>query len=878
MKRPINPMVRAPMSSYIPGPRQLRARREILPALVILAIFFIISGNFSCLTDQADAADSSSPAWIDSVSESKNEGTAASGSSTLASPIVALTETERAWLREHPVITVVQDQDWPPIEYVDDQGEQVGMSNDYLKLVEERLGLKFERVRARSWRESYARLKRWEIDMTTCVTVTPERLEFWVFTKPYMKIPIVIFAQADVTFISHMRELAGKRVAVVDGYAVCEWISRDFPDIQLVKVKSVKEGLALLQHRDVFAYIDNMLVVSYYLAKREVTSVKIAGETPYVNAQSMAVRKDWPILAGILQKALDSISQGERDVIYQKWVPVIYEHGFKYTLLWRALAIFTLILLFLLFWNRRLSREVRYRKKAEIALIESEKRMRNILNNVGAYVYMKDTRYRYTYVNNKVCELFGRQEQDILGKGDEAFFSGASVEAILRSDRLVIEKGETVNLEEKGLVASDKSPRTYWSIKIPLRDNSGKIYAMCGISTDITDRKRSEEEREKLQAQLSQAQKIESVGRLAGGVAHDFNNMLSIIIGYTDMILDYVDPDQPLHASLQEIRKAAERSADLTRQLLAFARQQTVAPKALALNETVGGMLKMLRRLIGEDISLLWLPGEDEWQVKIDPSQIDQIMANLCVNARDAIAGVGKLTIETDNVVLDEAYCEARADFVPGEYVRLAVSDSGSGMDKETMERLFEPFFTTKERGKGTGLGLATVYGIVKQNNGFINVYSEPGKGTTFRIYLPRHIGGVDETEKKMTAEFPRSQGETVLLVEDEPSIITMAKLMLENLGYRVLATSAPGEATRLATEYTGEIHLLLTDVVMPEMNGRDLADRLRALYPAIKTLFMSGYTTNVIAHHGILEEGVHFIQKPFSIKDLALKVRETLG
>jgi len=838
-----------------------------LPALTVLAVCVIIFGNFSALHCGRMA----------SALAQEDQGTVSPRSSKSDSDVLELTEKERTWLSEHPVITVAQDQNWPPIEYVDEGGEQVGMSSDYLTLIQERLGVKFERVRTKNWQESYARLKRWEIDMTTSVTVTPDRREFWAFTKPYMKIPIVVFARTDVTFIGTMRELAGKRVAVVDGYAVCEWIPRDFPAIQLVKVKSVKEGLERLQQGDVFAYIDNMLVVSYYLAKREVTDVKIAGETPYVNDQSMAVRKDWAILAGILQKALDSISQTERDLIYQRWMPIRYEHGFDYKLLWQSLAIFLAIILFLLIWNRRLSREIGYRKKAEADLGESERRMRRILNNVGAYVFLKDTQYRYTYVNNKICELFGRQEQDILGKGDEAFFSAESVEEIRRSDRPVIEKGETVSCEEKELTASNNEPRAYWSVKIPLRDGDGRIYGMCGISTDITDRKRSEEEREKLREQLSQAQKMESIGRLAGGVAHDFNNMLSIILGYTDIALDYVNPDQPLYTNLQEIRKAAGRSADLTRQLLAFARQQTVSPKALNLNETVGGMLRMLRRLIGEDINLLWSPGENIWQVKIDPSQIDQILANLCVNARDAIDGVGRLTIETQNAVFDEVYCATHADFVPGAYVLLAVSDNGSGMDKETMDRLFEPFFTTKERGKGTGLGLATVYGIVKQNHGFINVYSEPGKGTTFKIYLRRHPGAADEAEKKAAGEIQRSRGETVLVVEDEPSIISMTKMMLENLGYGVLTANSPGEAARLAEEYSGDIHLLLTDVVMPEMNGRDLADQLSGFYPAIKVLFMSGYTTNVIAHHGILEEGVHFIQKPFSIKDLAAKVHEAL-
>jgi len=413
--------------------------------------------------------------------------------------------------------------------------------------------------------------------------------------------------------------------------------------------------------------------------------------------------------------------------------------------------------------------------------------------------------------------------------------------------------------------------------KCVARDERGGAIRLVGTHVDITERKLAEEEHAKLEAQLQQSQKMESVGRLAGGVAHDFNNMLGVILGHAEIAMDQVDPSQPLHADLREIRNAAQRSADLTRQLLAFARKQVVAPKVLDMNDTISGMLKMLQRLIGEDIHLVWLPGVSLWPAKIDPSQIDQILANLCINARDAIAGVGKLTIETKNIRFDEDYCADHAGFVPGEFVLLVVSDDGSGMDKETIDKIFEPFFTTKGIGKGTGLGLATVYGIVKQNNGFINVYSEPGQGTTFKIYLPRYIGKAEQTRTEVAVEPLRRGQETILLVEDEPTLLELSKLLLETQGYRVLAAGSPGEAIRLAGENTGEIHLLMTDVVMPEMNGRDLAKKLLALYPHLKCLFTSGYTANVIAHHGVLDENVNFIQKPFSRRDLAAKVREVL-
>ena len=338
-------------------------------------------------------------------------------------------------------------------------------------------------------------------------------------------------------------------------------------------------------------------------------------------------------------------------------------------------------------------------------------------------------------------------------------------------------------------------------------------------------------------------------------------------------------PTRTPRADVTEIQNAARRSADLTRQLLAFARRQTVAPRVLDLDETVANMLKMLQRLIGEDIDLLWRPAANLAPVRIDPVQVDQLLANLVVNARDAIGpSVGRLTIETSEVAFDEEYCRNHAGFVQGRYVMLAVSDDGRGMDPEERASIFEPFFTTKDPGQGTGLGLATVYGIVKQNHGFINVYSEPGQGTTFRLYLPAQSGAPTDVHVDASAETPRAlHHETILMVEDEPAILEIGQRILSGLGYRVLAASTPDEALTVATAHEGTVDLLLTDVVMPGMNGRELARHLREVEPGLACLYMSGYTTNVIAHQGMLEDGVHFIQKPFSRHELGMSVREAL-
>ncbi|MDD5542013.1 MAG: PAS domain S-box protein [Acidobacteriia bacterium] len=510
-------------------------------------------------------------------------------------------------------------------------------------------------------------------------------------------------------------------------------------------------------------------------------------------------------------------------------------------------------------------RDITERKRAAA----EHKRLMAAIEQVGEVIIMTDAQGIIQFVNPAFEKTTGYNREEAIGQTPRILKSGKHDEQFYSNLWDTISGGRTwegrmVNKRKEGTLYTEETTIT------PVRDASGRIVNYVAVKRDITEQLR-------LTDQFLQAQKMEAVGLLAGGVAHDFNNMLSVILGHTELMLDKVGPTLPLFDHLMEIRKAAERSANLTRQLLAFARKQTIDPKVLDLNETVERMLKMLRRLIGEDIDLVWLPESGLWQVKIDPTQVEQILANLCVNARDAIAEVGKVTIETGNASFDEVYCAAHAGFVPGEYAMLAVSDDGCGMDEETCGKIFEPFFTTKQVGQGSGLGLATVYGIVKQNNGFINLYSEPGKGTTFKIYLPRQAGQVVDTLKESVGQLPLSRGETVLVVEDEGSVLTLASAILDGLGYTVLTAAAPGEAMRLVEEYTGEIHLLMTDVILPEMNGRDLATQIKKTKPSIKCLFMSGYTANVIAHRSMLDEGVQFIPKPFSMRDLAIKVRTAL-
>ena len=509
--------------------------------------------------------------------------------------------------------------------------------------------------------------------------------------------------------------------------------------------------------------------------------------------------------------------------------------------------------------------DITERKQAEA----ERERLMLAIGQATEAVVITDAQGMIQYVNPAFERITGYTRQEAIGRNPRILKSGEHDIAFYRDMWETLKRGESwtgriVNRRKDGTLYTEEAAIS------PVRDVSQKTISYVAVQRDVTSELA-------LETELHQAQKMESVGRLAGGVAHDFNNMLGVILGYAEVLLADIDSGHPFYAGLTEIQKAARRSADLTRQLLAFARKQTVAPKLLDLNETIAATLKMLQRMIGEDIEMAWSPGEKLWPVKIDPGQIDQILTNLCVNARDAIGGVGKVTMETANAVLDEAYCAEHRDAAPGEYVLLAVSDNGCGMDAATLGHLFEPFFTTKEVGQGTGLGLATVYGAVKQNRGHLNVSSELGAGTTFKIYLPRHRDKTDrlpDKERETTA--PRGR-ETILLVEDESAILRLTALMLQREGYTVVSAGTPGEAIRLANEHAGTIHLLMSDVVMPEMNGRELAKSILSLYPGVKCLFMSGYTADVIAHRGVLHESVNFIQKPFSRKELAGKLREVL-
>jgi two-component system, cell cycle sensor histidine kinase and response regulator CckA len=513
--------------------------------------------------------------------------------------------------------------------------------------------------------------------------------------------------------------------------------------------------------------------------------------------------------------------------------------------------------------------DITARKQAEASLV----RIRQAVDASGEAVLMTDPEEVITFINPEFTRLYGYTEAEIVGKTTPRILKSNKVppQEYARLWQTLLEKRtfrwEIVNRTKAGRDVTVESSVS------PILDDRGNTAGYLEIQRDITERK-------KLEQQFRQAQKMEAVGRLAGGIAHDFNNLLTVINGFSDLLLSEERLDADQRSRVEEIRKAGDRAAALTRQLLAFSRQQVLQPEVLDLNHVIANSGKMLERLIGEDVEMAVIQGKDLWRVRADPGQIEQVIMNLAVNARDAMPEGGKLTLETANIELDPARASAHMMGRAGPYVMLAVSDTGHGMDAQTLTRIFEPFFTTKEKGKGTGLGLATVYGIIKQSGGSIWVYSEPGRGSTFKIYLPAVEEGkpfcgppVSLTEQKRH----RGGSETVLVVEDEKAVRSFARGVLESKGYRVLEAASGDDALRLAAETPPPIEILLTDLVMPGMSGRELARRLAEIHPETKCLFMSGYTDEAVLRNGGLGADHAFLQKPFIPESLSRKVREVL-
>lgn len=901
---------------------------------------------------------------------------------------IELTNEERLWLKEHPVIRVGSDPEWGPIEYLTKDGTFDGLSVDYLKKIEQKLNIQFEFVN-QNWQGLINLAKEKEIDMFSCIARTSERDSYLNFTSPYIEIPTGIFAKEDVSYISNINLLKGKKVAVVEEYAIHNYMKNNFPDIDLILVKTPKEGLKSVVKGKAFAYIDNILILGHIIRNTGYYNIKMVGESPFVNIQRMGIRKDWPIFRDIMQKAINTISEEERNNIYNKWAPLIHEQEIDYSLFWKIGAGIVFIILFILFWNRSLAKQVTLRT---LDLKASEKKYRGIYESLQDGYMKADLNGNILLANQFAADILGYNLKELMSKdiAKELYYDSLDREKLMEiilqtkkvenyeikakhkngslvfielSSHLVYENKKPIALEstfrditkrketeketarlasviyqstddiiitdtdgfiiyvnpafEKNfgynfsevtnkhldLLKSDKHKEdflnTIWTtikngnvwigditnkrkdesliqehtIMFPIFDKSGEIINYASVSRDMT-------EYQKLESQLRQAQKMEAIGTLAGGIAHDFNNILSAIIGFTEISLEDIPNDSELHSDLQNVLIAGGRAKDLVNQILTFSRQTEQELRPLKIQIVINEALKLIRSSLPSTIEIRKDIDTNCAPVLVDPTQIHQIIMNLCTNAYHAMkesGGIIEVTLKALNIESDSDILQ-KTQLKPGQHLELIVKDTGYGISKENIEKIFDPYFTTKEKGEGTGLGLSTVHGIIMNFNGDIKVESEINKGTSFIIYLPVIDDQNKPLDNQNTAGFIPKGNERILLVDDDEGTLQLHNKLLTRLGYNVTSEINSIKAIEIFRDNPDQFDLIITDMTMPKITGIELASQVLNIANDIPIILCSGYS-DIVNNEKAKEMGIkEYIMKPVIKKDMAEAIRRALG
>ncbi|TFG37821.1 MAG: transporter substrate-binding domain-containing protein, partial [Desulfobacterales bacterium] len=800
----------------------------------------------------------------------------------------AFTEEEFAWLKAHPVVRVASDPAWAPIEFVDKHGEYQGFAIDYLQRLSDLLGITFEIEKGKTWQELVGQVKNRELDMFSCLTPTPERLSYVNFTRPYLSFPIVIFTRKDMGYVGKLEDLAGMKVGVVESYAIHDLLRTNHPKLDIVPVKTVIDGLKMLENSEIAAFAENLLTGSNYIAQHGFSSVKVGGETPYKNEMSLAVRSDWPQLISILQKASDAVSEEDKAGLYRKWVMLTYhEPKVDYAVIFKVAAGVIVFCGVFFYWNRRLAREVDIRRKLEDSLRLHQEELENIVasktkdlieSNQRLQAEIGDRRKAYEELHkvearqslilrslpmafyiSQPSDKYGGvwvsgQIEKISGFTAEHFTTDPGFwEARLHSeDRPRVFKVFGGILEQKVIMVeyrwlhADGNYRWFEDNAILVRDENGDPKEIVGIWLDITESKAAQEERLWLGEQLQQAQKMESIGTLSGGIAHDFNNILSAIIGYAELVKQRLTKDSEIWIHQQQVIRAGLRARDLVQQILAFSRHAPQEYKPLKIHLFVKEALKLLRSTIPTTIEIKQSINPDCGTIMADSTQIHQIMMNLCTNAYQAMRETGGvLAVGLNEVEVREDDYLTGLHLAPGRYVMLEVSDTGPGIRPEIKNRIFEPYFTTKDKGEGTGMGLAVAHGIVKSHHGHISVYSEPGKGTTFHVYLPCVAMESNTAEVEVVGTVPRGH-ERILLVDDEEEIIRISQHILEALGYTVTALNGSIDAWKIFQSNPQDFDLVITDMTMPRMTGAELAKKILQIRPDMPIVLCTGFSEQI--------------------------------
>lgn len=761
-----------------------------------------------------------------------------------------------------------------PMHFAAPDGSPKGLAVEIVQAAAKQVGIKLEWVFVGNNQSA-------DVDLWVLKSIVRGRPTSLYYSAPYLQAESC-FLVPNESPIRDIPDLIGARISYVDFGVHRATLPQLIPRFEPVPTNSTRDAVSqMLKGRADVAYLDQYTLFATLLAGDQRPLRVLPTHSP-TRQLALAARPAYRAVADEIRTGMQLlVEQGTLAEITKRWIffpnltaGIIGDSAKEYRQRrWQRIGI--TILSTLLVITAGLSILAQHRKNQ---WRKSEQKHRRLHESMTDAFAQFDLQGRIEETNPAYCDLLGYSDQELrqLSQAEITPEKWHAQDRIIFEEQVLRHGFSIVYEKEFRRKDGDIFPAELRCFL--LHDTLGKPTGFWAIVRDISERKRAENERDHLHQQLAQSQKMETVGRLAGGVAHDFNNMLQAILGNTALLLEDVPKDSPLCGPLQEIQNAAKRSADLTRQLLGFARKQTVTPQVLDLNKSVADMLQLLRRLIGERIEIVWRPAADLWPVKIDPSQLDQILSNLCVNARDAIQNSGTVTLATANLSIDEAYCATHEGHTPGDFVVLTVSDTGAGINPAAMSHLFEPFFTTKEAGAGTGLGLAMVYGVVTQNGGIIKVASTPATGTSFTVFLPRVFAAPSpaDDENHPTTTPPPGHG-TILLVEDETPVLKISKTMLTKAGYHVLTASTPEAALRIAEQMPGKIDLLVTDVIMPGMNGRQLADHLYLRHPGIKRIFMSGYAADLITTDGILGPDVHFLPKPFSSQALINLVQTTL-
>lgn len=769
-----------------------------------------------------------------------------------------------------------------PKIYTDEKGDPAGIFVVILNEIAQRENWKLHYVSG-DWSHCLESLENGEIDLMPDVAYSSERNETMDFHSEGV---VNSWAEIYSARSKHYRTLAdldGKKVAVLSASIQKKLFSEMMQGFgytaTLVEVASATEELTLAVDQKVDAIIVNRFFGDYYCSRfgLEKTSITFA---PVVLYYATADGRNADLLQ-VIDNHLRKMKLEPGSVYYrtlERWMENPPKTVFPSYFLWVGagagfLLLSSFVFILLLRWRVRVVTQDL--EETNDRLRRSEKKFHDIFTKHAAIKMILDpSSGEIVEVNEAAAKFYGWTAEELCKKRIQEINMLSPAE--IKEEMAKVLRNERIHFEFRHRLANGEiRDVAVFSSHI---DIDGKTM-LHSVVHDITAHKQAERDRERLKEQIVQSQKIESIGRLAGGVAHEFNNLLGVIVGYAELALEKVSEESSLHKDLDEILKAASRSASITMQLLAFARKQVVSPVVLDLNAAVEGMRDVLTSLLSGKMVLDWNPGRDLWSVKIDPIQVSQVMACLCSNARDAVSENGTVSIETANVCFDANYCQTHPEFLPGEYVMLSVKDTGKGMDAETLKNVFEPFFTTKGICKNAGLGLPTVYGIVKQNNGFIVLSSELGKGTTFKMFFPRSKETlVKDASGEAGDSVPQGAGETVLIVEDGEAIRELGKKLLTKLGYKVFTTDTPTEALQLVAENSNRFDLVLSDLVLPTMSGWELGDKLQELRPGIRIVYMSGYSEGLIANRRVDDPGIHFLQKPFSTKELAVAIRRALG